>query len=256
MTSLPLPDPIRPPWWSAVTFERDRLIERALAERPDWYPNKVLARIAEPDSDGNILWTGTKSADGYGTVHLPRSVAKRANGNDIKVKVHRVRYLAERGPIAYGHEPDHLCDVRLCQTIDHLNPTTQAQNTLRSAANPMAQNARQTHCLTGLHELAWLPDGSKRKCPPCRNARDAVRNALRVEVLSLTELTQRQFHAAHGSSLGAFIGSITEHGGDHIAAVAQRVVPARLGLASMADGSYGRLAKRALQRVVEEPLRI
>ena len=44
---------------------------------------------------------------------------------------HRVAYEAEHGPIPDDLVLDHLCRVRNCVRVDHLEPVTQAENNRR-----------------------------------------------------------------------------------------------------------------------------
>lgn len=79
------------------------------------------------------LWTGRLDKDGYG--RLP---------NKASDLVHRIAYLLEHGPesLPRGHEVDHLCRVRNCYEITHLEAVTAAENRRRAGA-------AKTHCAQG-----------------------------------------------------------------------------------------------------------
>lgn len=73
-----------------------------------------------------VLWTGHITASGYGRFG-PRPA-------------HCVLWLQARGPIPAGMQLDHLCGVRSCVNLDHLEVVTHAENMRR---------ARKTHCRKG-----------------------------------------------------------------------------------------------------------
>ena len=84
------------------------------------------------------LWTGAQTTldDGWGrfwpTPGRP-------------VLAHRFAYELEIGPIPDGLEPDHLCRVRLCVRVSHLELVTHRENVLRSG-NFVADFARRKAC--------------------------------------------------------------------------------------------------------------
>lgn len=127
------------------------------------------------------LWTGHISGEGYGSIKI----------SGIQVKVHRVAYELEIGPIPNGLSLDHLCRVRLCVNPKHLEPVTHHENVLRGDS-VTAQNARQTHCRYGHpfdeeNTIIWKGRRS-RQCRICcvrrhqessrrtKEKRDGVRN--------------------------------------------------------------------------------
>lgn len=69
------------------------------------------------------LWTGCLGKDGYGRVGL----------NNKVVLVHRAIYMALVGPIS--NSLDHLCRVRHCVNVNHLEDVTLGENTLRAKVN-------------------------------------------------------------------------------------------------------------------------
>jgi hypothetical protein len=95
-----------------------------------------------------ILWTGLLNEDGYG---------KR--GSRL---AHRVAYEEQVGPIPEGLEMDHLCRVRNCVNVQHLEPVTHQENCRRG----IHWSSKKTHCPKG-HPLDYHWRG-KRLCSTCR----------------------------------------------------------------------------------------
>jgi len=79
-----------------------------------------------------ILWTGSRNADGYGTMSRNR-------------KAHRVAWEHERGPIPAGMSVLHRCDTPACVNVAHLFLGTQADN----MADMMAKGRGARH--DGVH---------------------------------------------------------------------------------------------------------
>jgi hypothetical protein len=105
-----------------------------LRERLEFYS------IPEPNT-GCTLWIGALFKTGYGKL-----------SKDGKYKrAHRLAYELARGPIPSGLQIDHLCRVRSCVNVAHMEVVTNRQNTLRGVGRT-AVNARKTHCLRG-HEF-------------------------------------------------------------------------------------------------------
>jgi hypothetical protein len=68
------------------------------------------------------LWLGSFNQHGYGLMKVGRS--SRA--------AHKVYWEREHGPVPDGLELDHLCKVRGCVRLDHLEPVTHTENVRRS----------------------------------------------------------------------------------------------------------------------------
>lgn len=88
----------------------------------------------------------------------------QANINGQIVLMHRVVYEQQVGPIPPGLVIDHLCRVRNCLNVEHMEPVTRGENVLRGEC-PSAKNARKTVCQYG-HELTPRADKGRR-CQTC-----------------------------------------------------------------------------------------
>lgn len=94
------------------------------------------------------------------------------------VLAHRAMYELFVAPIPEGLTIDHLCRNPGCVRPSHLEPVTRTENTMRGF-NPMAKNARKTHCVWG-HEFTpentrtyKTKSGVGRACRAC-SRRDAL----------------------------------------------------------------------------------
>jgi hypothetical protein len=120
------------------------------------------------DRNGCRLWMASTDANGYGQFATPRSLGRRT------VKAHLVAWQLERGGFPQGLEPDHLCNVRRCTAVDHLEWVTHEENNRRITE-------RATHCRSGRHrwdEQVPIARGRGRECRPCRNAGKRKRYAM------------------------------------------------------------------------------
>lgn len=122
---------------------------------PPWFWKRIAV-----SASGCWEWNWTKNPKGYGIFSIhghPRLV-------------HRFVYAALVGPIPVGLQLDHLCRVRNCVNVGHLEPVTGRENILRGVS-PSAACARKTSCLRGhpLHgENLDLRKNGKRRCKACR----------------------------------------------------------------------------------------
>jgi hypothetical protein len=89
-----------------------------------------------------VEWVGAKDSDGYGRVmHKGKWTA-----------AHRVKWEQRYGEVPEGMVLDHLCRVRDCINIEHLDLVTPRENTLRGNS-PFIINRRKTVCSKG-HPLS------------------------------------------------------------------------------------------------------
>lgn len=131
------------------------------------------------------LWLGC-TINGYGQMKIPGSAKKR-------IYTHRFFYERLVGPIPEGLQLDHLCRVRNCVNPEHLEPVTGRVNTLRGTS-PVAQRAKQTHCLNG-HPLVGsnlINSKPTRQCRICTNARKRKYKARAKQLRAATKLTEKQ----------------------------------------------------------------
>lgn len=121
-------------------------------------------------SNGCWVWTGSKSADGYG----------RFYSGGILLFAHRISAVLGGLGLTGGLVIDHLCRNRACCNPGHLEPVTHRENTLRGEGIT-ARHAKQTHCSKG-HPLEgenlYSYDGG-RSCRTCRlKASDRYRDKI------------------------------------------------------------------------------
>ncbi len=115
---------------------------------------------AAPDSDC-LLWIGSIHTKGYG----------RFKANGRMVQASRWIYEQDVGPIPDGLTLDHLCRVRACVNVRHLEPVTCKENVLRGQGYAAA-NAVKRVCVRG-HEFSTdntYQYKGMRFCRTCRSA--------------------------------------------------------------------------------------
>jgi len=123
------------------------------------------------------LWTGYTNADGYGVQHV---------GGQVRY-THTLAWEAVNGPVPDGLQLDHLCRVRACRAVAHLEPVTSQVNTLRGEG-VAALNARKVACPQGhpyTPENTRMTPRGQRMCRTCRRAQNSARKSrLRAEWLA------------------------------------------------------------------------
>lgn len=124
---------------------------------------RFLASSQGTNDFGCKLWTGTLTKQGYGVF---QAFGKQQIAH---------RYALERTgfPLRSELTVDHLCSVRACVNIAHLEVVDSATNSLRST-NPLANNARKIfpdcgHVFDRTDKRGW------RSCGACAKERDALR---------------------------------------------------------------------------------
>lgn len=127
---------------------------------------RFWAKVQKTDSCW--LWTGVTNPDGYGKFKVAGKM----------VYAHRFAYELLVGPIPKGLQLDHLCRVRHCVNVGHLEPVTSRTNSLRGNTIP-AHNTAKTHCPQG-HPYdetnTLVRPGGWRHCRTCRRTYDRARN--------------------------------------------------------------------------------
>ena len=114
--------------------------------------------IPEPNS-GCWLWLGALSTSRGGSQY------GRVAFNGKNARAHRVSYQMVIGEIPHGLQLDHLCRMPCCVNPDHLEPVSNAENTLRGR---IARGPKM-YCVRG-HFI----DGIKirryhRQCTKCKS---------------------------------------------------------------------------------------
>jgi len=115
-----------------------------------------------------MLWQGACQAKGYGlTCTGSRTDGTRRTG----VLVHRIIWESVNGLVPDGLEVDHVCRVRNCVEITHLQLLTPHANKMRADHSTRIANLRaKTHCKRD-HEFTeantrWGKNG-RRNCRAC-----------------------------------------------------------------------------------------
>lgn len=102
----------------------------------DRLPDAAYQKINGPDENGCLRWLGCHRPDGYGVYGKPTK------------RVHRMVYEALRGPIPEDRVVDHMCYVRDCVNIEHLQLVTRAQN-IENLSKPPSTNS------SGVRGVSW-----------------------------------------------------------------------------------------------------
>lgn len=75
-----------------------------------------------------LIFDGARDSDGYGSI----MTGSRTDGTRRARSVHTVVWEAVFGPVLNGQELDHLCNVRECLNIQHLESKTHQANCARA----------------------------------------------------------------------------------------------------------------------------
>jgi hypothetical protein len=128
---------------------------------PESAQQRFWSKVALPNEQGCMLWTGYITSQGYGRLSVRRRM----------MLAHRVSYELTFGLIPDGLPLDHLCRTPACVAPLHLEPVTQRENTLRGVG-PAAVNARKTHCPQGhpYNEANTYLFRGSRNCRICHQA--------------------------------------------------------------------------------------
>lgn len=126
-------------------------------------------------TDGCWEWTGNKLPKGYGYFHVchgPKNWQKRY--------AHRLAFEFYKRPLLPGETIDHLCRNTSCVNPDHLDATSNGDNSRRSPFTITGANIRKTHCPQGhsYFEHGYFDAEGFRKCRPCVRARANARKRM------------------------------------------------------------------------------
>lgn len=145
----------------------------AMNRNKPWSLQEIIDNLEPITESGCLVWSGHIDHNGYGLI--------RYEGRSRRI--HRILYEALKGPIPAGMVPDHLCRVRLCGNIHHLEAVTEKENTLRGIG-PTAMNARKQVCKHGhsfTHENTRIrSDGKQRECLMCKRILEERRSKTRI----------------------------------------------------------------------------
>lgn len=113
------------------------------------------------------LWTGAKTAGGYGTFNT---------GDGSYDYAHRVAYRLLCGPLDDTLVLDHLCRVRHCCNPAHLEQVPHGENVRRGASpyGPVRTMCKHGHDVSDPANVYTEPSGYKR-CRTCAKRRPKAR---------------------------------------------------------------------------------
>ena len=134
--------------------------------------DEIYANLESVTESGCLVWTRALGGGGYGMTWFHGKMRL----------VHRVVWEHTYGVIPPHLQIDHLCRVRACANVDHLEVVNNRTNVLRGIGIT-AQHARKMYCIQG-HELfgnnLYKPSPNqplKRICHICKNAQQRRRRA-------------------------------------------------------------------------------
>lgn len=125
-------------------------------------PERFTAKTAT--ETGCIVWTGAVNSKGYGCFAI----------NRVSQLAHRVAYEAVHGPIPEGMTLDHLCRVRNCVNVDHLEVVTLRENTRRARALTIGDECSNGHRIGSSSDL-YVRERGGTECQACVRERNARR---------------------------------------------------------------------------------
>lgn len=138
-----------------------------------WYGRDPKSRFmdeVEKSPNGCWLWTGSRTADGYGFFSLS---APDKSGR-IEQRAHRAAWRLFHGELPSDKLVCHTCDMPLCVNPSHLFLGTKLDNAQDMAAKGRSRCQKKTHCVNG-HEYtaantrySLMANGRRqRKCRAC-----------------------------------------------------------------------------------------
>ena len=144
-------------------------------------------KVVESDS-GCLIWTGAHGRNGYGSVRVDRRT----------MLAHRVAWMAVNGPVPSGSVLDHLCRVRDCVNVAHLEVVTPGENTRRGYA--LITHCPKGHLLDGENLIAGMAKAGRRACLTCNREKDSERHELIRQARSVLGLSHYEYRDQFGSS--------------------------------------------------------
>lgn len=158
--------------WDKLPPESRKLAKEAW--EADDYRQRFYARLqSRGDWNGtpHRLWICGSVHQGYGNVRYQ----KKMRG------VHVVAWELANGPVPEGLVLDHLCRVRICAEVTHLEPVTNVEN-IRRGSQGKWQKAK-TQCPHG-HDYTpentiLRPYATGRQCRECSRIAARIQNAKR-----------------------------------------------------------------------------
>jgi len=110
------------------------------------------------------------------------------------VKAHRYSYELEEGPIPAGLDLDHLCRVRACVQVAHLEPVTRRENVIRGDTFKGDQGTFGCgHARTAANKRATRRPGGQ--CRECDRKRSAAAKEIDRVVHTRLGITRREWRA-------------------------------------------------------------
>lgn len=163
--SGPLPSRVARARWHQQ-HKADVLAARSVEDVRDELMRVRLATEGVVDN-GCLRWTGPKNEHGYGLI------AAKVGGIHFREYAHRANYRLNVGPVPDGLQLDHLCRVRDCYALAHLEPVTPAENVRRATPSALGF-CKRGHPLTDPDALYVSPSG-RRMCRACIRLRQEAR---------------------------------------------------------------------------------
>jgi hypothetical protein len=127
---------------------------------PDLEPRDLVRFWMKVKKTGGCWeWQSNKSHNGYGLFKIGK----------IDYRAHRVSLQLSGFILEPKMTIDHLCRNRACVNPEHMEQTTQKENTLRGISFS-AKNAQKTHCPKN-HKYDRINSRCRRICSICENER-------------------------------------------------------------------------------------
>ncbi len=135
--------------------------------------DKLSHAIPDPPPGECWIWDTDLTSAGYGRITV----------DGQRYYAHRWFYEKLIGPIPRGLQIDHLCRVRNCVNVDHLELVTIAQNVRRGKSPSMialrAGVCGRGHAKTPENMYQRKDRPGKRQCRPCERIRERARRSRR-----------------------------------------------------------------------------